>query len=75
MTQCIPMRTTEPPSSAPQLAPRGRLHGRQEFRLEATGISAKGSARRPAGGANLFPMTVLAGLLGLSAVIRSVKSP
>jgi hypothetical protein len=52
MTQFIPMRTTVPPSSAPQPAAGGRLRRGQKFRVEATGISAEGSARGTAGGAN-----------------------
>ena len=75
MTRCIPTRTTDPPSPAPQPAAGGRLRHGQGFPLKATDASAEGRACAPAGEANLMTMTVLAGLLEHSVVTRSVKSP
>jgi hypothetical protein len=75
MTRCIPTRTTDPPSPAPQPAAGGRLRHRQKIPLKATSASAEDSRCVPAGRENLVTMTVLAGLLEHSVVTRSVKSP
>lgn len=63
MTRCIPTRTTDPPSPAPQPAAGGRLRHGQGFPLKATSASAEGSGCAPAGRENLVTVTLLAGLL------------
>ena len=75
MTHFIPMRTTDPPSTALRLAAGGRLCHSRKSRLVAHGASAKDGDADPVSGPNVVLMTEPARLLEYFAATRAVKSP
>ena len=75
MTQFIPMRTTDPPSTALRPAAGGRLCHSQKSRLAAHGALAQDGDDGPSSGANVVLMAELAWLLEYFAATRAVKSP